>query len=89
MRAVGYRFRDLLWLVLAENGLLIAVGMGAGTLCALVAMVPALANRSALVPWGGLVVVLVGVFAFGMAAAMASAWAALRGPVIRVLKEER
>ena len=89
LRAVGYRFRDQLWLVLAENGLLITVGMGAGTLCALVAMVPALASRSALVPWGGLVVVLAGVFAFGMAAAAMSAWAALRGPVIRVLKEER
>jgi putative ABC transport system permease protein len=88
LRAVGYRFSDQLRIVIAENGLLLVVGMGAGALCALVGMVPVFLHRSALVPWGSLALVLAGVFFFGICAAAVSAWLALRGPIVPVLKEE-
>ncbi len=40
LRALGFRHRALAWLVLSENGFLLMLGVGAGTMAALLAVAP-------------------------------------------------
>ncbi|MCX7011013.1 MAG: FtsX-like permease family protein, partial [Candidatus Sumerlaeota bacterium] len=88
LRAIGWPSRALLWLAVSENALLLLAGMVGGTLCALLAVAPALAARQVLPPWPSLLGSLAGVFAFGLAAAAFAAAAVLRAPALRALKEE-
>src|SRR5207249_3414373 len=44
LRALGYRKRALDWLVLAENGFLLVLGLAGGSIAALVAVAPHLAG---------------------------------------------
>ena len=88
LRAVGYRFRQLLWLAVAENLLLLAAGLASGALCALLAVAPAALARSAQVPWASLTLTMSGVLAFGVAATVAAAAATLKSPLIWALKAE-
>jgi hypothetical protein len=72
LQAVGYRKRHLSQMVLAENLLLLALGLGIGTVTALLAVVPALRERPGAVPWTAvagllLAVVLVGAFSSRLA----------------------
>jgi ABC-type lipoprotein release transport system permease subunit len=87
-RALGYRRRALGWLVLAENGFLLLVGLGAGTLSALVAVAPHLAGGAAGVPWGELAVLLAGALAVGLLAGAAATAATLRAPLVPALRRE-
>src|SRR5262249_27044861 len=57
LQAVGYRRRHVSLLMLTENLLLLALGLGIGAACAFVALVPALRERPGTVPFlalGGL-----------------------------------
>ena len=88
LRAIGWSPRALLWLAVSENALLLLVGMAGGTLCALLAVAPALAARQVVPPWLSLGAMLAGVFAFGLLAAALAAAAVLRAPALQTLKEE-
>ena len=88
LRVLGYRLGALLWLAVSENLLLLVAGMGAGAVCALVAVAPALFSRSVAPPWPSLIVTLFGILAFGTAAAAVSAAAVLRQPSLSALKTE-
>jgi len=88
LQAVGYRRRHLSQMVLAENLLLLALGLGIGTVTALLAVVPALRERPGAVPLTAvagllLAVVLVGVFASRLAVAVLR-----RLPVLASLRSE-
>src|SRR5207302_732896 len=50
LRALGYRKRALGWLMLAENGFLLVLGLGVGALSALLAVAPHLIAGSGAVP---------------------------------------
>jgi hypothetical protein len=86
--ALGFRFRQRMWLALSENGFLLAAGMAVGVLGALFSVLPSLYSRSARVPWGSLALVLLGVYVFGLVAAWIGASMALRAPALNGLKEE-
>ncbi|MBX3437610.1 MAG: ABC transporter permease [Planctomycetaceae bacterium] len=88
LRAVGFRAGHVRWLVLAENALLMLWGLGAGTLAALLAMTPHLSSTGADVPWAGLRVLLAGVFAVGMLAALGAVREAVRTPILSTLRAE-
>ena len=51
LRALGFRRRTLGWLVLAENGFLLLLGLAAGAVSALAAAAPHLVRQAAGTPW--------------------------------------
>jgi ABC-type lipoprotein release transport system permease subunit len=87
-RALGYRRRMLGWLVLAENGFLLLIGLGAGTVSALVSVAPHLAGGTAGVPWGELAVLLAAAVVVGLLAGAAATRATLRAPLVPALRRE-
>jgi ABC-type antimicrobial peptide transport system permease subunit len=87
-RALGYRRAALGWLVLSENGFLLLIGIGAGTLSALVAVAPHLAAGAAGVPWGELAGLLAGALFVGVLAGSAATAATLRAPLVPALRRE-
>ena len=88
LKAVGFRNRGLVWMVLVETALLLGWGLFCGTVAALLAMGPHLLSRGADVPWGSVVLLLAGVLSIGLLAAAFAARAALRTPVVATLRSE-
>lgn len=86
LRAVGYRRRDLVLLIAAENTLLLALGLASGVLTALLAIAPALAERGALP--GISFALLIGVIFVGLIASIVAVAAAVRAPLLHVLRSE-
>ena len=88
LRAVGFRAADVRTLVLAETGLLLFLGLAIGTGAALVAILPALADRATLPALAPVVVLLAAVAAAGLLVARLAAGAVLRLPVLESLRSE-
>ena len=88
LRAVGYRPRQLALMVLAENLFLLVVGLTTGTVCAAVAVAPAIGARGGHVPVLSMSVLLALVLAVGMLASLAATAAALRSGVLEALRSE-
>ncbi|HID22227.1 MAG TPA: ABC transporter permease, partial [Planctomycetaceae bacterium] len=88
LRAVGFVRAQIGVLVLWESAVLLAWGLVAGTVSALLAMTPHLTSIGADVPWtsGGLT--LLAVFLVGMLAAFAAVREATRLPVVESLRRE-
>ncbi|MEX2286605.1 MAG: ABC transporter permease [Planctomycetaceae bacterium] len=87
-RAVGFRNSSLAWLVLLENAFLLFWGLTAGTVSALLAMVPHLTSTGADVPWYSGSLMLVAVFAMGMLAALLAVAEAVRTPILATLRSD-
>jgi hypothetical protein len=88
LRAVGYRPRHLVVMVLAENLFLLVVGLGTGAVAAAVAVAPAAIARGGHLPVMSLSMLLVLVLATGMLASLAATAAALRSGVLEALRSE-
>ncbi len=88
LEAVGYRTSHLAQMVLSENVLLLAGGLGIGAACAAVAVAPVVAARANAVPAGSMIGLIAGVFAVGMAASLVAIAAVHRMPVLATLREE-
>ena len=87
--AVGYRRPHLFAIVLSENVLLLVCGLAIGTLCAVIAVVPAMLDRGTWLPIrGGGWLLLGGVFIAGLLSSMAATYAALRAPLLGSLRAE-
>ena len=86
LRAVGFRRETLAGLIVAENTVLMLLGLLAGTLCALVAITPALISRGGTVPIGSLLLTLGGVLVVGLGASAWAALAAFRAPLLPALR---
>ncbi|MBA4065897.1 MAG: hypothetical protein C0501_19695 [Isosphaera sp.] len=87
LRAVGYRPGQLQFLVLAENALLLAAGLGIGVAAALVSVAPHVV-AGADVPWGRLAATLGLVLVVGLGVASAATAGILRVPLIPALRRE-
>jgi putative ABC transport system permease protein len=88
LRAVGYRPAHLAAMVLAENVLLLLLGLATGTVCALLAIAPAVALRGGRLPALSLSLLLAAVLATGVGASLAATSAALRSPLLAALRSE-
>jgi ABC-type antimicrobial peptide transport system permease subunit len=88
LRALGYRYATLGWLVLAENAFLLLVGLLAGTASALVAVSPHLLSGAGSIPWAHLLALLAGVIVVGLTAGMLATVSTLRAPLILALRRE-
>ena len=88
LRAVGYRPRHLAGLVLAENLLLLTMGLATGTVCALLAVAPAVSVRGGQFPVASLGLLLAAVLATGVGASLAATRAVWRSPLTAALRSE-
>ena len=88
LRAVGYRPSHLAAIVLAENLLLLLMGLATGTVCALLAIAPAVSLRGGQLPVASLSLLLTAVLATGIGASLAATRAALRSPLLAALRSE-
>ena len=88
LRAVGYGWRDVGLLVVAENALLLISGLAIGTGCAALATAPALAARGGQLPAVSLAVLLLAILATGLAASILAVRVALRSPLLPALRSE-
>jgi putative ABC transport system permease protein len=89
LRATGFRPRTLAALVLCENASLMTLGLGAGLLAALLAILPQLANRQAQIPWSTLAGIILLVFLTGLLAAGLAVRRAVQTPLLATLRKER
>ena len=89
LAAVGYRHGHFLLMVAAENAVLLAGGLIAGTVCAVLAIAPAAIERGARVPLTGAAALLVfAVFVTGLLASLVATRVATRAPVLESLRSE-
>ncbi len=88
LRALGFRRLKLGWLVLAENGFLLLLGLGAGAASALVAVAPHLFGGGGQVPWLQLLALFGVVLVVGLAAGAVAVIGTLRAPLIPALRRE-
>ena len=88
LRAVGYRPSHLAAIVLGENLVLLLLGLATGTLCALLAIMPAISLRGGRLPIASLSLLLAAVLVTGIAASLAATRAALRSPLLAALRSE-
>ena len=88
LRAVGYERRHLALMVLAENALLLMLGLGIGTCCALIAIAPAWLERGQRAPFVSAGWLLLTVAGVGLVASLAATRAVARAPLLSALKTE-
>ncbi len=88
MRALGYSRAALGWLVLAENGFLILLGLAVGIVAALLAVTPHLLERAASIPWLGVLALLGLVLLFGLFTGALAVASTLRTPLLPALRRE-
>ncbi len=87
LRAVGYRTRELQFLVLVENAFLLVVGLGTGIFAALASVAPHVLDGAS-IPWAELLGMLAVVFLVGLGVASVATAGILRVPVIPALRRE-
>ncbi len=88
LRALGFRRGVLSWLVLAENCFLLLVGLGLGTLAALISVAPHVLVGSGAIPWERLLVMLGGTLLVGLAAVLGAVMTAVRSALLPALRQE-
>ncbi len=88
LQAVGYRRRHVSQIVLAENLLLLALGLGIGTLTAILAVLPALRERPGTVPLVAVGGLLLAVVVVGVLASRLGVLVLRRLPVLASLRSE-
>jgi ABC-type antimicrobial peptide transport system permease subunit len=86
LRAVGYRRRDLGWLVLAENALLVVFGLLAGVGAALIAVAPQLIGGNVGTPWSRLALLLGLALIAGLVSGLAAVRSAAKAPLMLALR---
>jgi hypothetical protein len=88
LRAVGFRSGALQWLLFSEASLLLTLGLAAGVVSALVAVLPALGSPGSEVPVASLSLTLAVVFTSGFLWTWGATALALRGPLLPALRNE-
>jgi hypothetical protein len=88
LRAVGFRRRILAAIILSENVLLMAWGLASGSMCALLAIIPALHSRGAAFPLTMTGLILATVLATGLISSFVAVVAAFRSPLLNALHSE-
>jgi ABC-type antimicrobial peptide transport system permease subunit len=89
LRAVGFTRRLLRRMVLLEATVLVVLGTMAGTLSALVALLPRLASGAAHPAWAVLAGTVALVVLTGVIASLAGAILVMRAPLIPALRSDR
>ncbi len=86
--AIGYRRGHIFAIIVAEHALLLAWGLAAGALCAVVAIAPAVVERGGTLPATGSAALLLAVFSAGLVSSVIATRAALSAPLLDALRSE-
>ena len=86
LQAVGFTRGKLGRMVLAENGVLMLLGLGIGVLAALITVLPHMLVGGAQIPWRSLVLSLLAVLAAGVIASLFTVRAASEAPIVAALR---
>jgi len=86
LQALGYARRDLGWLALVEQGMLLMLGMSVGLVSAVVAVGPLWATQAGQLPWRQMLLLAVLLPLVGGLAGMAALWSVLRVPLLAALR---
>ncbi len=88
LRALGYKQSHFLAMAFAENALVLAGGLAAGVVCALLAIAPVVLDRGGRLPAASLALLLAGVLTAGLVVSLVATAVALRSPLLQALREE-
>jgi ABC-type lipoprotein release transport system permease subunit len=88
LRAVGYSRRILSAIILVENLVLVIWGLACGTICALLAILPAQHARGVPFPAAMVSLILIAVLIVGLTSSLLAVLAALRSPLLDALRSE-
>ncbi len=88
MRALGYLERDFLAMSMAENVMLLTVGLVTGAACAFLATLPVILDRGGQLPGMLVFGLLGGVLAVGLVTSLGATIAVLQSPLLPALREE-
>ena len=88
LRAVGYTSGHLITMVSSENIILLFLGLAAGTLCALVTIIPAILEHGGQFPSYSFVWLVPSVLLTGALSSLFAAYSVLRISLVTVLKSE-
>jgi ABC-type lipoprotein release transport system permease subunit len=88
LAAIGFTRRHLRTVVTAESLLLVGTGVAIGTIAALIAIAPALAERGQRAPFGSLLLLIGAVVATGLLSSFGAVRLATSVPVVQALKNE-
>lgn len=88
LRAAGFSQGEIGRLLLLENAALLCAGLVAGTVCALLAIGPALVERGSALPLLSIALIVLLVLAGGLAASLGAVRAALHAPLMESLRSE-
>ncbi len=88
LRAVGYRWSALAWVVLTENAMLLVWGLLAGSVSALLAVAPHATSSPGDIPWLSLGATLAAVLIVGMLAGIVALTVVVRAPLLPALRSE-
>lgn len=88
MRAVGYNSQHFTLMIVAENGVLLLVGLITGMFCAILAIAPVLLTRHGAFSNSSLGLLLLAVLVSGLTASVIATWATLRAPLLAALRSE-
>lgn len=88
LRALGYRSSTLGWLVLAENGFLLLLGLGLGTLAALAAVAPHVLTSGGNVGWLSLLGTLGLALLIGVAVSSLATATTVRAALVPALRRD-
>ena len=86
--AVGFRRRQLHWLILTEHSALLALGLGLGVAAAAVAVLPAVWSPATHLPYASLSLTLAAICLNGILWTWLATRAALRGNLLAALRNE-
>ncbi len=88
LRAFGFRRSRLMWMVLAENAMLVIAGILAGLIPALLALAPHVIQRPRAIPWISMLLILAAVFLVAMISATLAVIPTLRTRLLPSLRRE-
>ena len=88
LQALGFTPRAVRWLVVAEHGFLIGLGVGIGGIAAAVAVLPSVLSPGVHASLAAPVLVLGSVALLGIGWSWVAACGALRGPLLEALRNE-
>jgi len=88
LRAFGFQRSSLAFMVVAENGFLLSVGILIGTVSALLAVAPNAIQDASQIPWVSLLLTLVAGFAPGMLSSILAARSAMNAPLLPALRAD-
>jgi len=86
--AVGFRKRQLHWLILSEHAALLGLGVSLGVAAAAIAVLPSILSPTTQLPYRSLAVTLAGICLNGVFWTWLATRSALRGDLLQVLRNE-